>query len=179
MVFSNGLLPGKCGWALAVPCRAAIYTFADLVDEAKALWAAEQPELSSPGPLAASWGAVGISANPSRTALDLLMAKWSTTVAGENAIYKSFPRGDGEDAAVTPDGRLAIPWPTTENGNPLDVDFVLATANKPEPKYPDPKTIADACQTSPKARRYFDETRRVGIETAFDEEILKCLELTG
>jgi len=179
MVFSNGLLPGQCGWALAVPCRGVIHTFADLVDEAKALWAAEQRELSSPGPLAASWGAVGILANPSRAALDLLMADWSTMVAGEDEIYKKFPHDDGEAAAVTPDGKLAIPWPTTENRDSLNADFVLATANKPTTPYATAKTIADACRTSSEARRYFDETRRVGIKTAFDDEILQCLESTG
>ena len=175
MVFSNGLLPEQCGWALAVPCRGVIHTFDDLVDEAKALWAAERNS-SSPGPLAASWGAVGILANPRRAALDLLMADWSTMVADADEIYKKFPHDDDEAAAVTPDGRLAIPWPTTENGDPLNADFVLATANEPTTPYATAETIADACRTNPKAREYFDKTWRVGIRTAFDDEIRQCLE---
>lgn len=107
------------------------------------------------------------------------MADWSTTVAGEDAIYKEFPHDCGEAAAVTPRGELAIPWPTLENGDPLNADFVLATANRPTTPYATAQAIAGTCRTSAEARRYFDETRRVGIETAFDDEILQCLESTG
>jgi hypothetical protein len=182
MVFSNSLPPEQFGWALAVPCRGVVHAFAQLIEEAEALWAAEQWKLSKPGKLAASWGAVGLLANPNRTGLDSLMSGWSARVAAEHHIYAQFPHGHGEVAAVTPGGLLAIPWPVTESGDSLDVDFVLATATAPtipNGTYATPQVIGAACQSVPEGRKYFDETRRVGIATAFDGEILQCLESTG
>lgn len=179
MVFSNSLLSDQGGWALAVPCSSAINSFADLAHEAEALWAAEQPKASEPGPLAATWGAVGLLANPTRPGLESLVALWTTRILTENAIYRQFPGADGETPAITPSGALAIAWPITETGDSLDVDFVLATANRPTTPYATPQKIADECRANPKAQRYFDETRRVGISTAFDNEILQCLKTTG
>ena len=179
MVFSSGLLTEQFGRALAVPCRAAVDTFAQLIEEAEALWAAEQPNKSEPCKLAASWGAVGLLDNPNRTGLDPLIVRWSARVAAEHDIYKQFPHGDGEVPAVTPGGLLAIPWPVTESGESLDVDFVLATPTEPtvpNGTYATPQEIAAAYRGAKKGRRYFDETRRVGISTAFDRDILQCLE---
>src|SRR5437762_2828581 len=73
MVFSCGLLTAQFGWALAVPCRAVVDTFAQLMEEAEALWAAEQKNPQCK--LAASWGAVGLLGNPNRTGLDSLTAE--------------------------------------------------------------------------------------------------------
>lgn len=182
MVFSSGLLKEQFGWALAVPCRAVVDTFAQLIEEAEALWAAEQKSPSKPCKLAASWGAVGLLDNPNRTGLDSLIARWSARVAAEHQVYKQFPHGDGEVAAVTPSGLLAIPWPVTESGESLDFDFVLATPTVPtvhNGTYATPQQIAAAYRGAAEGRRYFDETRRVGISTGFDRDILHCLESTG
>jgi len=182
MVFSSGLSPEQFGWAFAVPCRAVVATCADLIEEAEALWAAEQKNSSKPCKLAASWGAVGLLDNPNRTELNSLKAGWSARVAAEHDIYKEFPHGDGEVAAVTPGGLLAIRWPARESGELLDVDFVLATPTVPtfcNGTYASPPEIAAAYQGADEGRRYFDETRHVGISTAFDPDILQCLELTG
>jgi hypothetical protein len=179
MVFSSGLLTEQFGWALAIPCRAVVDTFAQLIEEARALWAAEQKETSTPRRLAASCGAVGFLNNPNRTGLDSLIAAWSARVATEHDIYKQFPHGDGEVAAVTPDGLLAIPWPLTESGQSLNVDFVLATPTVPtfrHGRYATPQEIAAAFRGATEGRRYFDETRRAGISTAFDCDILQFLE---
>lgn len=177
MVFSNALLPDLLGWALAVPCRSGVRTLGQLGEEAEALWVAEQSNPSTPGALAASWGAVGLLCNPSRAELDTLRTGWSARIAGEHKIYTQFPHGHGEAAAVTAAGILTIPWPTTESGDPLDVDFVLATATVPTPMpYATPETIAAAWQRVPARRNYFDENRRIGITTAFDGEILKYLQ---
>lgn len=182
MVFSNGLVPAQLGWALAVPCRCGVHTLDHLVEEAEALWVAEQSNPSNPGPLAANWGAVGLLCNPKRRELDTLRAGWSARVASEHNIYKQFPHGDGEVPAVTPDGILTIPWPTTESGDSADVDFMLATATAPtlhKGAYATPQEIAAAWQRAPARRRYFDENRRAGIATAFDDDILECLRSTG
>lgn len=184
MVFSCGLGAEQFGWALAVPCRAAVDSFAQLAAEAEALWAAEDTKASNPGGLAAKWGAVGLLSNPNRTGLDSLTAEWSQRVASEHEIYKGFPSVDGEVPAVTPAGLLAIPWPVTESGTPFEVDLLLATPTVPRDRhkshvYATPQQIATAFQTATRKRKYFDETRKVGISTAFDTQILQYLELNG
>src|SRR3989338_5610487 len=63
MVFSNELLPARTGWALAMPGRCSVSTPDQLVNEAQALWAAEQSSRLPPGPLSAAWGAVGLLTN--------------------------------------------------------------------------------------------------------------------
>ena len=98
---------------------------------------------------------------------------------GENQIYRQFPHGDGQAAAVMPNGALAIPWPTTDTGDSLNADLLLATANKPTTPYATPQMIAASCRARMEGQRYFRETRRVGITTAFDGDILHCLESTG
>lgn len=183
MVFSCGLALKQCGWALAVPCRAAVDRFPQLAEEAEALWAAER-KCSKPCGLAADWGAVALLSNPSQTGLDSLTAEWSARVATEHDIYKQFPAVDGEVAAVTPGGLLAIQWPETESGMPLEVDLLLATPTVPRDPddnraYASPRQIATTFQNASDKRRYFDETRKVGISTAFDDEILHYLESTG
>lgn len=179
MVFSNSLLPTETGYALAVPCRCAVHTLGQLMEEAEALWAAEQSDWAIPGPLAADWGAVGLLPNPNRTGLDVLTAGWSARIANERPIYRAFPHGNGEAPAVTPRGSLSIPWPTTEKGEALDVDFLLATANKPTldgGAYATPQVVGAAWQKAPDHRNYFDENQRHGIVTAFDADILRFLE---
>ena len=183
MVFSNSLLPTCCGWALAVPCSHDVHTLDDLVLEAQALWAAEQSTDSTPGPLAATWGAVGLLCHPHRGKLATLRAGWSARVGSEHAVYKSFPHGNGELPAMMPDGLLTIPWPTTESNDLFDSDFLLATATVPKPltggTYATPQEIADAWKAAPDRKNYFDENRLAGITTAFDDDILECLQGTG
>jgi hypothetical protein len=117
MVFSCGLAIEQFGWALAVPCRAAIDRFAQLEEEAEALWAAERKCSNSCG-LAANWG-------------------------------------------------VLLATPTV----PKD-----AYGNR---SYASPMQIASSFQRASDDRRYFDETRKIGISTAFDADILRCLESTG
>ena len=183
MVFSCGLSVEQFGWAFAVPCQAAVETFAQLTEEAEALWAAERKRTNS-HKLAANWGAVGLLGNPSQTGLDSFSADWSARVTVENDIYKHFPSVEGEVAAVTPDGLLSIQWPATESGTPLEADLLLATPTVPRDcdknrVYASPQQIATSFQSASGGRTYFDDTRRVGISTAFDDEILRYLESTG
>jgi hypothetical protein len=72
MVFSNELLPSKPGWAMAMPCRCLVRSADQLVQEAQALWAAEQTAPLPPGPLSSNWSAVGLLCNPSRPELEAI-----------------------------------------------------------------------------------------------------------
>lgn len=178
MVFSNELLPARTGWALAVPCRCPVSSADHLVQEAQALWAAEQSKPSTPGPLSDHWGAVGLLCNLRCTTLDTIRAGWTERVAEEQDNYARFRHTNREPAAVGPDGLLAIPWPTTESGDPLAMDLLLATATVPslhKGSYATPEAIANAWKRAPTQQRYFDENRRAGITTADDNRIAKYL----
>jgi hypothetical protein len=178
MVFSNELLPARLGWALAMPCRYFITNADQLVNEAQALWAAEQSSRSPPGPVSAKWGAVGLLPNPVLTTLDTIRAGWARRVAEEADRYAQFPHADGEQAAVSRDGILRIPWPTAESGVPVEVDLLLATATVPclhNGSYATHEAIAKEWKRAPKEQRYFDENRRAGITTADDYRIMKYL----
>lgn len=179
MVFSNELLPQRTGWALVMPCRCTVSTADQLVNEAQALWAAEQSHRSPPGPLAATWGAVGLLPNPRcQAALDDIRDGWTRRVAQEPQHYAHFKHAANEQPAVSPDGILSIQWPSTESGAPLNVDLLLATAIVPcfnNGSYATPQAIAEAWNRAPKEQRYFDENRRVGITTADDYRIMKYL----
>jgi hypothetical protein len=179
MVFSKELEPNRLGDALAVPCRCRVKTVHQLFEEGEALWAAEQRDTSMPGPLAASWGAVGLLCNPNIAGLAELKGQWSQRVADEHPIYRGFPHANGEETAIGPDGLLTIAWPKTESGDDLAVDLLLATATKPEPlvegHYAPPNEIAAAWTRHPERRKYFEQNRQHRITTAFDDEILGLL----
>jgi len=177
MVFSNDLLPARTGWAVVMPCRRTVSTADQLVTEAQALWAAEQRSRSTAGPLSAKWGAVGLLPNPKLTGLEEIQAGWARRVAEERR-YAQFPRANNEQAAVSPDGILTIPWPTGESDVPLEMDLLIATATVPclqDGSYAAPEAIAEAWKRAPKEQRYFDENRRAGITTADDYRIMKYL----
>ena len=176
MVFSNELPPERYGWALVVPCRNPVTTKDDLVNEAKALWAAEQSDKRPLGPLSASWGAVGLLTNPCHNGLDAIKEGWIQCIKKKKEDrYKDFPSKKGEQPAVNSDGILTIPWPCTESGDRVDVDFLLATATVPTLVYATPDTIAREWKREPKQQRYLDENRRYGITTADDYAIIKHL----
>lgn len=178
MVFSNALLPSQLGWALVLPCRCTVSNADQLVHEAQALWAAEQSKASTPGPISAGWGAVGLLLNPTQTALAEFRTGWLHRVERERKRYESFKHATNEDAAVDSDGILSIPWPSSENGAPLNIDLLLATATQPclmNGSYAIPQAVAEAWNKAPKERRYFDENRRSGITTADDYRIIRYL----
>lgn len=177
MVFSNALLPSRLGQALVLPCQRTVSTGDQLVNEAQALWAAEQDELSKPGPISASWGAVGLLLNPEQRANDI-KASWSRRVKAESKYYSEFDHAPQEPPAVGSDGILSIPWPIMESGAPLKVDALLATATVPtliNGSYASPQEIAKAWKTAPREQGYFDKNRCEGITTADDPSIIKYL----
>ena len=175
MVFSN---ESKLGWALAVPCQHKVSMAAQLVEEAEELWAAERLGTKS-SCISSNWGAVGLLLNPERTDdLGEIKEGWSRRVREESKNYKCFKHGDNEKRSVDQKGMLLIPWPNTESGDPLNVDLLLATANQPsltKGSYATPQEIADAWNRAPKRLEYFCENRRVGITTADDDCIKRCL----
>jgi uncharacterized protein YneR len=176
MVLSTELPTEQFGVALAVPCRAAVDTFEQLNNEAEALWVAETNGRSAGQRVTSSWGAVGLLANPNCSGLDSLVADWSARISSERDTYMEFPC---LSSAVAASGLLRIPWPVTESGDSFDCDFILATPTEPTPKsgpYATPPQIAASYREAKRGRRYFDKTRGAGISTAFDDDILKCLE---
>jgi len=182
MVFANGLPAAQNGWALAVRCRCEVNNANQLVEEARALWQAEQTDPSKPMRFSssASWGAVGLLCNPARGgSLDAIRAGWRDYVADEHEIYRAFPCAKDELPVVGSDGILQFPWSVTESGDPLTVDLVLATATVPtlrtDGTYATSEMVAREWKLKPKEQRYFDENRRAGITTAFDYDIMKFL----
>ena len=179
MVFSN---ESRLGWALAVPCKSDVSTADQLVEEARELWAAERLRLKS-NCMSTDWGAVALLLNPkldlNQTGLDEIRAGWLCRVKEEHKNYKCFKHGANEVPAVDQNGMLTIDWPKTESGDPLDVDLLLATANKPclnsNGSYATPQEIADAWNRATNRPEYFCENRRVGITTADDCQITEHL----
>lgn len=180
MILSNALTPGREGTALVVPCRYPATTAEALIREAEALWAAEQKKERPIGPIShRSWGAVGLLCNPARSVmLSDLRAAWANRVRTEREAYRTFPSAIGEPPVVSDEGMLTIQWPRSADR----FDFLLATANHPKPfadrTYPDAVTIAEAWRETGD-RHYFDENRRVGIETADDGQISNYLNKTN
>ena len=188
MVFSReqSESPDTMGWGLAVPCRNDIWSASDLIVEAKALWAAEQPKESAPGPVCAKWGAVALLINPKKTLhLEALRIGWAEHVRMLNhPIYAKFPSLKDDQREVSCEGILNIDWPQDESGQPLALDSLLATATEPtftgNKAYAVPKDIAKAWRVAnQKHKEYFCKNRTAGIITADDDEILRHLEDTS
>ena len=184
MVFSNALVPNNLGRALAVTCIKRPASVADLFNEAESLWAAEQPSASKSRLISGSWGAVGLLRNPHRPLAEEIIAGWTRRIRTEEERTESkycsnLVQSPGETPVVNPDGFLTIPWPDTKSGHPLELDALLATVTVPslcEGDYAGAEKIAEAWNSIPKRRNYFDENRSVGITTAADEQILLHLQ---
>ena len=173
MVISPSLCEEQFGTAIVLPCHGT-----DLVEEAEYLWAAESLfRESRSGRISAStgWGCVAFLQNPDSPPVGELRAQWSLRVSQE----RKYPKLDsvGEEAAVVDEsGVLQIRWPRTENGSPLYMDALLATATSPTPvagRYPLATEIADAWDTSAPWEEvsYFWKNREHCICTHQDEDI--------
>lgn len=180
MVFSNELYPDRLGRAVAILSRRRVANARDLVDEAEALWDAEQTTPRATGQISAAWGGVGLSCNPNTSGLESINAGWTERVRREQTHFLNFPHAPREAPALDPQGMLRIPWPTTASAASLDVDMLLATATQPnrlvDGAYPSPELIAAAWNRHPGEGRYFRENRSVGITTAEDQTILEYLQ---
>jgi len=163
MTFALNALPGQ---GVLVPCSRATEDMAALIEEAEALWKAEDRRASA-GSIGASWGCVGVSFRAEPPPGDWLRA-WAAHFQAKGCAVSSVSR----------DGLLRIPWPlTAADGTPVNVDVILGTATKAEATSPTSETIADAwLGQAERHERYFFENVRRGIRTADDGLIWRTIE---
>lgn len=149
------------GSASVVPCASPACRAEDVVNEAEALWAAED---ASAGPRALcatrGWGCVGALFRPGTPGhwLD----HWRKAFR-ERVVSPVSPVDDH--------GLLQIAWPVqcAGTGGAVDLDFVLATANQRECTRPSAEAIADAWIDQQEGHeRYFFENIRHAVRTSQD-----------
>ena len=173
MVFSPSLPEDQFGTGIVLPFRGT-----NLVEEAAYLWAAERLLRESRSrriSASTGWGCVALLQNPDSPRAGEFRAQWTLRVSQE----RKYPKLDsvGEEAAgVDESGLLQIRWPRTEDGSPLDMDALLATATSPTPidgRYPLATEIANAWDTSSPWEEvsYFWKNRQHCICTHQDEDI--------
>ncbi len=157
---------GAEGIGILAPCRGDVDTVQELVAEAQALWAAEAPKAAS-GAIGANWGCVGVSFG-SVAASEAFSDEWRL----------HFERTRTKPVAIVqPNGRLNMPWPTTDDGLAVDLDVILATATVPEKEVPAPSAIAGAILAQANGdENYFLNNVNHGIRTASDGAIWRFLE---
>ncbi len=181
MVFSR-LCAG--GHAKVLRCTRGVSTPADLIAEAEALWKAEQPGADT-GRIAVNWGCVALLCNPAQKSPEDILQGWADRV-GREPGYGHMSQTQEEGALVSEKGLLQIDWPhLVEDGTPLQLDLLLATANDPEitaasPSYPSAQTIADAWNAAAsKHAEYFWKNIDNGIRTFQDDEIRALMHPRG
>lgn len=179
MVFSEELERSrdKLGSAVVVPCKRAVRSPCHLIEEAEALWRAEQRPDSSAGGISAKWGSAVIIQNPSRPLRSRVLRAWVDRVAREDG-YGDLSHSNDEGSLFGTDGQLSMSWPVDA---PSHYSALLATATNPsliKGGYPSVDQIADALKTpeGSKHRYYFDHNRINGIRTFQDEEIAQRLD---
>ncbi|MFH2050538.1 MAG: hypothetical protein ABIJ12_13965 [bacterium] len=184
MVISNTCSNDKkIGTAIVIPCRRSITTGQDIIDEAKALWNAEQKEdRQIKDKISAKWGTVGILKNPTKDYPPEIFSDWKK-------FYN--PNGFGqvkflmcEERPISNEGILSINWPRrVSDDSPIDFDFILATVTAPsyisndnsDKRDPSTKEIAQEWIRAHKAVEYFTKNRKDNITTFQDKEISKEL----
>lgn len=154
------------GVGFLIPCLASIQTVAGLVEEAEALWEAEDLN-ASPHSISANWGCVGSLFHKDNTPAD-----WATHWA-DHFCNRASPT-----TPVDAKGVLDIPWPmNADDGSPADVDVILGAATKAEGALPTAADVADAWVEQDKGyERYFLENVRRGIRTPDDGAIWQRIE---
>ena len=150
--------------ALVVPCQSGSINQSQLIAEAEALWSAEING-STTRAISTDWGCVGALFrdqlhNPE------LVASWSRHFqeAGASSV-----------SPVDEAGLLQIPWPKRVDGQPLDVDVLLATSNR-ETRTPAPEQIADAWMEHAGTEEYFFKNVMSDIRTHEDAMIWRRME---
>jgi hypothetical protein len=164
MTFGTG---GASGQGVLVPCAKNVETIDGLVEEAIALWQAEDVNAKS-GCIYKSWGCVGALFSP-----DMANSK----LASDWAAYFRRVRAPSI-SVIEEDGRLNIPWPNTMDGQPADLDVILATATKPDDERPAAIDVANAwLAQSGRYEGYFFENVRHNIRTPDDGDIWRRIEV--
>ena len=118
MTFAPEAFPGT---ALVVPCQAGVVEPGQLKAEAEALWAAEKNTTRVEDEISESWGCVGALFRNLEQSHDLVSA-WSRYFKASQATPIT---------PVNADGLLQLRWPERVDGQALDFDVLLATANQP------------------------------------------------
>lgn len=158
MTFDTAAASGR---AVVVPCATSPCRAEDLVNEAEALWKAEQPSANA-GALSATWGCVGLLFRA--VAPDGWLKHWGNI----------FRQRASAISPVDDRGILQIDWPSASDGGDIVLDFLLATATRREDTRPTPEMIADAWVDQQDGHeRYFFENVRNGIRTSDDFAIWK------
>lgn len=173
------------GMAVAVPLKRTVADANALVSAAHALWGAEAKSTNENKRVAASWGAIGLLLNPERPSTDHLLDPWRHEVQRQPA-YRAPTHLRSEGPVVDAvSGRLLIPWPRTASGQPLELDFLLATATDPKlvvpgQRYPSAAQIAGAWIADQNGEvEYFRRNREHGICTFQDGRIRQHLLTAG
>lgn len=149
-----------------MPCQREIETIGDLKAEAEALWKAEAPK-SGPAAIGSGWGCVGAPIR-SGEASEKLAPAWRNHFRAVRAEGLSVVRAEGS---------LDIVWPETTDGDPVDMDIVLATATKPNDEPPGAHGVANVWLAQDGGNeRYFLENVRHEIRTAHDLVIWRHIE---
>lgn len=181
------------GCAKVIPCLNFVGRDQDLKSEAEYLWAAERGFEKPDTSLSSKWGAVGLLLNWERSGeakyvlgLEKIKGSWSFLINQTAENRKNYQAIATSNACISKSGLLEIAWPKATDGRPLELDLILATANKPSllgsPRtYPDAARIANAWI---RARNkypvqnyedYFWKNVTNGITTRQDEEIMRRL----
>ena len=182
MVFSEllGRDATHLGTAIVAPCKRPASSIEDVIAEAKWLWAAEMKCAKPTEAISAKWGCVAMTTNPNREFPKELLQGWNTTVS-KKTPYGRLKHACDEAPIVNADGILNIAWPSTLDGNVLDLDILLATATNPtisvDGQYPTDEDIAYAWKTE-NGRcyvNYFWCNRKHNIKTFQDVDIQRHL----
>jgi hypothetical protein len=160
----------KLGQALVVPCIKNICSLVDLIEEATAMWTAEQSGDNNAEAISADWGCSALLPHPDLhqhgALFQDLFTGWANRVAQEHDNYAHHPSVDSS-------GQLLIDWPKDLSGKPLDLDILLATANTPDERVPDEADIAKSFRADDFANTdYFIHNHQNGIVTSSDDSIL-------
>lgn len=176
MVFSPNLKQDLYGRAIVVPCRRDVSGIDDLIEEAEWLWAAERNS-SRCDCVSGGWGCVSVVEDDANRLPEELRDGWKNHVSDRKGYGEMHGPGE-ESSPVDHDGFLTIPWPL--RGTELHLDALLATATKPNTKYPEPLEVAKAWSVGKGKRyiEYFLNNCAHGITTCQDgyiEDHLKSL----
>jgi len=156
------------GQGQLVPCKSAICSFDQFVEEVEWLWSAEANKEPS-ADFHRRWGCIGALF---RQDADAAGIKDEWKVHFETKKPSSLP-------AIGSDGRLNVSWPCSPQGEPVnDFDIILGTATRPNPvdERPNAYEIAKGWAKQDKGyERYFFENVRHGIRTQEDLEIWKAI----
>lgn len=149
-----------------VPCVEEISGIAGLIEEANALWKAEDA-YAEDGQIHKEWGCVGALFNQ-KMKDQKLAADWAHYFREVKAQRVSI---------IGEDGRLGMAWPVTLDGAPVEFDVILATATKPQADRPTAEDVANAwiAQTGGH-EEYFFENVRHGIRTPDDADIWRRIQ---